>query len=378
MSNYKVTYLLGAGASYHSIPVVNTLNERMKLFIDMFIPAHGVVVKPGEKDRILLTKSNKFYEDYPECIKFLERFRSTFYEAIEHRTVDTYARKLYLKGDKRKLNDLKRFLALYFAFEQSNELNKYQLKLSNVHDMAEINKENQKTSNHIHMTLDYRYDVFFASLLNTELELPENVNIISWNYDHQLEMGYRNYTDYSIHECQEKLHVFPRGNRDSGRVIKLNGSAHQYYGTDLAPHLFDKIDGDIYKSILKSFSDSELKETEFALNFAWEKGPKQVKSIKVAESILAKTDELVIIGYSFPYFNRAVDIKLLSELTNKITRIKVMVTEADFEGIEQNIKDILGSKNIQIELHKDLSQFYIPTRFFGETPRKNQPVAVVV
>ncbi len=55
-----------------------------------------------------------------------------------------------------------------------------------------------------------------------------------------------------------------------------------------------------------------------------------------------------------------------------------MVTEADFEGIEQNIKDILGSKNIQIELHKDLSQFYIPTRFFGETPRKNQPVAVVV
>lgn len=109
MSNYKVTYLLGSGASYHSIPVVNTLNERMKLFLDMFIPAQGVVVDPGKKDRILLMKSNKFYEDYPECIKFLERFRSTFYEAIEHRTIDTYARKLYLKKETGRLMTLNDF-----------------------------------------------------------------------------------------------------------------------------------------------------------------------------------------------------------------------------------------------------------------------------
>jgi hypothetical protein len=363
MDNYKVTYLLGAGASYHSIPVVNTLNERMKLFIEMFFePSESN--QDGKRPMNIINRiSSEFYAEYGDCIDFLFDFRSTFYEAIEHRTVDTYARKLYLKNEKEKLNDLKRFLALYFAFEQSGEPTKF-INNNMKRGYTTIN-DNIPTINHMNNILDYRYDVFFASLLNEKMEIPDNVNIISWNYDHQLEMGYQNYSGDSIFQCLERLNVFPREGADSGKVIKLIGSAHQYYDNNKNTYLYRDEENDIYKSILKSFSHQALKNRELALNFAWEKGPNQLKAIELAEEILANTDELVIIGYSFPYFNREVDIKLLMKTLIAVQRIKVMVHPSDFDSVNQSIQGIRGSHKVVPEIHNDLDQFYIPSKFFG-------------
>ncbi|MFT6334764.1 MAG: hypothetical protein ACJATI_001509 [Halioglobus sp.] len=367
MDPYKVTYLLGAGASYHSIPVVNTLNERMKLFLEMFFDES--LPNPDGKRPINILHLNRteYYKEHEDCIDFLKSFRPVFYEAIQHRTIDTYARKLYLRNEDKKLNDLKRFLALYFAFEQSEDkqkiiTNSYSFKISGKDPLTHKDKVN-----HINTVLDYRYDVFFASLLDKELKLPENVNIISWNYDHQLEMGYQNYSDKSIHQCQERLGVFPREGAKNGKVIKLNGSAHQYYDINKETFLFDRAKDNIYKSILASFSDEILKNREFALNFAWEKGANQLRAIELAEGILSSTDELVIIGYSFPYFNRDVDIKLLMKTLNSVKRIKVMVHPNDFESVKQSIEDITGedSRAVVPELHNDLDQFYIPSKFFG-------------
>lgn len=374
MSNYKVTYLLGAGASYHSIPVVNTLNRRMKLFMDMFFDIQGAIQLPGMPLKMPNIKNNKFYNKYKDCIVFLQEFRSTFDEAIEHRTIDTYARKLYLKNERQKLNDLKRFLALYFAFEQSGEPKKYIEEKDSIYIDGPSKSDNLKwTLNHISTKLDYRYDVFFASLLNEQMELPENVNIISWNYDHQLELGYQNYSEFPIKECQKRLGVYPRESSypenevASGKVIKLNGSAHQYCDDDNDTYLYNGVDGSIYESILESFSDENVhKNKEIALNFAWEKGPNQLTAINLAERILAKTDELVIIGYSFPYFNRDVDIELLKKTANSVKRIKVMVHPNDFDSVKQSIQDILGNIKVVPEIHNDLDQFYIPSKFFGD------------
>lgn len=223
--------------------------------------------------------------------------------------------------------------------------------------------------------------MFFASLLNTELELPDNVNIISWNYDHQLEMGYQNYSALNILKCQEKLDIYPRESATNGKVVKLNGSAHQWYDKNRNSYLFDEEDGDIFKSIMRSFAHPTLKTSKFALNFAWEKGPNQRRAIEIAEDILEKTDELVIIGYSFPYFNRDVDIKLLMRTLDSVKRIKVMVHPNDFESVKQSIQDIIGefAGSIVPELHNDLDQFYIPSKFFGNPPQNSRiPVASVV
>lgn len=51
----------------------------------------------------------------------------------------------------------------------------------------------------INDTLDHRYDSFFAALLSksekpfTKYEIPNSFNIISWNYDLQIEKTYNFY-----------------------------------------------------------------------------------------------------------------------------------------------------------------------------------------
>ena len=71
----------------------------------------------------------------------------------KHASVDTFARKLSIIGDSKNLKKLKVVLSVFFTFEQ------------------------------IIKQPDERYDSFFASLYNENGELPENIRILSWNYD---------------------------------------------------------------------------------------------------------------------------------------------------------------------------------------------------
>ena len=100
--------------------------------------------------------------------------------AIKHATIDTFAKKLFLTGRVEDYNKLKKLLAIYFIIEQI------------------INKP------------DSRYDTFLANILTPNLEIPERMKILTWNYDSQFEIAFNEYKSqintprdigcYSLHD----------------------------------------------------------------------------------------------------------------------------------------------------------------------------------
>ncbi len=346
----NITYLLGAGASYHSIPVVDQLNRRMELFLNMAIPHQN-----GES---ILDKS--FYHEL-DLQSILSKYTKVVNEALKHKTVDTFAKKLFLQKNNSELHLLKEFLCLYFAFEQSTDLRKM---VSQGQPFLELPNETlQSTYDHICCHLDYRYDVFMASLLGENIELPKNINIISWNYDHQLELAYMDYAQCSFNDSKTKLKIYPHEKSESGQIIKLNGSANQMLlNGEIYSFEGYKSKADFYIDTISELENkrSISEKKEYALNFAWEDTKIQKRAITLAQDIMVNTDELIIIGYSFPYFNRSVDIDIIAK--SNAQSIKVQCLERDFRGIKQSIVDIFEPEyESQIHYYDDLSQFYIPS-----------------
>lgn len=123
------------------------------------------------------------------------------HESENHASVDTFAKKLYLKGQMDLLNKLKVSLSIYFICEQL------------------MNK------------VDPRYDYFFAALLkNNVREFPEQIRILSWNYDYRFELSYSEYSGLnSLEENQEALSVYNKYEKkrfsvDRFSIAKLNGT----------------------------------------------------------------------------------------------------------------------------------------------------------
>jgi hypothetical protein len=215
----NITYLLGAGASYHSIPVVDSLNDRMELFLNM--------ATPHQKGDPIIDKT--FYNEL-NLQSILQKYGNVMLQALKHRTVDTFAKKLFLQKNWDDLHILKEFLCLYFAFEQSPDDRKVVLPGQGFSHIAK--EKLQSTLDGLHNHLDYRYDIFLAALLNDEMELPSNINIISWNYDHQFEMAYGDYAKCNFNVSKSKLKIYPHEKCDDGQIIKLNGSANQFILND--------------------------------------------------------------------------------------------------------------------------------------------------
>lgn len=83
----------------------------------------------------------------------------------EHATIDTYAKKLYLTKRTNELKRLKNVLTAFFVWAQ------------------------------LESKADQRYDTFLANILQNEtLSIPNGISVISWNYDSQFELAYRNYS----------------------------------------------------------------------------------------------------------------------------------------------------------------------------------------
>ncbi len=322
-----------------------------------------------------------------EILKDIQTF---FPDAIKHATIDTYAKKLHLKGDgdsKKKLLSLKHFLGCFFSFEQT--------KVSPGKGFSDFHESTiSERYKGQELQVDPRYDSFFATLLNTETKsLDDRINIISWNYDLQLELAYQEF--YEKENPQVNLGVYPNGLeinesklREQGgrfRVIKLNGSAGmvfypERYPSSIKGDFFPKIgkDNDItfqealeinvpsIECLLKVYSNSLNRDpTESSIQFAWEKNHTSSDKLKFAEELMAATDVLVVIGYSFPNFNRKVDKELLAALpSTKKVKIYYQDDEKRVDGLIQRLRGILPTRPeafaFDVQPYTDLDQFFIP------------------
>jgi hypothetical protein len=82
------------------------------------------------------------------------------------------------------------------------------------------------------------------------------------------------------------------------------------------------------------------------------------------QKCVENTDVLIVIGYSFPFFNRKID-KILLEGMPDLSAIYVQ-DPTNSESIEERIKSILDEgRDYFIKFHqvKMIDQFYIPFEF---------------
>lgn len=376
----NITYLLGAGASYNSLPVVDGMAERMELFFEYLEFEKSYLSKILNYDLLLKT------------------VRKLLDQSKKRASIDTYAKKLFLKPEESNsdLISLKWLLSSYFIFEQSDtkEKEKFYQKIKN--NLSDINNDNErsireKLINNSSNRIDDRYDVFFATLLersseSSTLQLPKNIRILSWNYDNQLELSYLDYLTSPFYKsAYQNLDIYPFEDYYKDifpKIIKLNGSAGLFTEYPRKPE--EKLTSFIQKTkkdklprigrgaknfpdlwfILQGFTKHLENEKSLGhdipyLNFAWEKDKNTISeaAVEFAKKIMSETEIVVIIGYSFPNFNRTVDREVFKAGAKNIKKIYYQAPDAD--KLMDRLKQV-HPFNAKFDSISDVGQFFIP------------------
>ncbi|OIR13153.1 hypothetical protein GALL_55370 [mine drainage metagenome] len=353
----NITYLLGAGASANCLPVIDEMPKRLNILKAelnirskaVFVNNPGNDVFAGEDD---ISNARTLVAD----LEWLSG------EIQKHKTVDTLAKKFYLiKSKNADLKKLKKVLIAYFIYEQT--------KIG-----GEINSGAKEVP-------DKRYDSLIATIIDKKignLNLPTNFKIITWNYDLQFEIAYKEYLhEMSINDIQKKIQAIPSTefikrntffDYNKFSIVRLNGVAG--LKIDLEGHLKrgSKTEKDDLKDFLASIAryycnmpDDDIR----VFNYSWENPDdysdtyEETNTVKkIAKEIMRATDILVIIGYSFPVFNRSVDKELFGTL-NRQTQIYIQDKNAN-----EIQKLIIESFNTvfpdRIKAYNLVNQFFIP------------------
>lgn len=359
----NITYYIGAGASYNSLPLIKTMNIRMQAF-STFLKVN--------KEKGLLT--HKFAEKYIEELDFLIETEKS------HTSIDAYAKKLSISNEcdaVMKLHYLKCILCGYILFEQlikpkeitfySDEY-EYQIKNS---PRIQLENELQK---HLKSHIDRRYHTFWGNYLSENVEtLPNNIKLISWNYDIQFESSFSEIKNFSINLAQQKLQVFPSEIKNiditKSCILKLNGTAGLFIdnmnNNKLIFHELRKKEFmDNMNYIISILEDNYNRAYyEPLIAFAWENSEIVLKTRQMAKSILENTTILIIIGYSFPDFNKSIDKKIFENISN----LKKVYFQAPLDEIDDLIDKLDGinlSLRDKIVPIKKLETFHIPNEYF--------------
>lgn len=330
----KITYLLGAGASIEAIPVVDGFNES---FRDDF-------AKPFKEQFNLI--HTELCSDLMQCTN----------EIAMHSTVDTYARMLYFSGEQEKLRKLKYFLALFFFWKQRSKQH------------------------------DKRYDLFLAAILGGYVgrpKLPTNIRILSWNYDNQFELSAAKFFNCdSVSQVRKQVPIYPayeniemrRSFYDNGFLVhKLNGSADLTIdqmrsqvvgGLNINSTNSVAIRQDSYFTDYINSYKSTIRKS--MIHYSWEDDNEISHYREKAFKSIDGTEILVVIGYSFPTFNRLTDKRILSKISNTLEKVYVQAPAGDVNESITRIKALSdGSLDDKVYPITSLNEFYIPFEFEG-------------
>lgn len=334
----NVTYLIGAGASAgkrgrdlpNGVSKDNRIIEGLPCVNEISVCLSNLIYD---------IKNHSVASQYIPLKKgLLERLEKLYKMSERHATIDTYAKKLKLKKDNLGFQQTEMMLAYFFMVEQL-----------------------------IHKP-DSRYDTFFANILDTQLNIPENINIISWNYDSQFEIAYQEY------EADKPLPVTFKGAEnliETPKIFKVNGTAAFENLSNIAllrgqmPPLKNGVtsmqlssDGvmfllDLYKTI-----SQPTKKLNTRLSFAFDDTTDDAMFEKI-DNVVFGTNVLVIIGYTFPFFNREIDRRILSKLK---PYAKIYIQDLNSQYVKQNLQAVLtdAQRNIHITELERTDQFYLP------------------
>lgn len=347
----NVTYLIGAGASagkrdregaiLEGLPCVNEIPLRINNIITLLrnTPIPRNITWQNSQ---LGLKSKEDWDKAREVL--LNQFQELYKHCTENATIDTYAKKLVLKREIDKFKHLEHILTLFFMFEE------------------------------MRYRPDSRYDTFLANILTENLRFPDNIRFISWNYDNQFEIAYSEYNPDDNLLVGSKRTIFNLRHE----ITKINGTASfinrdQKFATYRRKFL-EEIQNTHENGL---YSEAQAKENRWVLeliflyklyiegkedntdlSFAFDYNYPSDQILQSIDYIIGTTDVLVIIGYTFPFFNREIDRKILQHLK---PNAKIYIQDIYPERIKQSLKAVSPDiKEENIILLSDVDQFYLP------------------
>ena len=331
----KIIYYIGAGASYgkndareligkgtdnerllihEGLPVINEIGKCLLSFKE------AVVNTPIDtNDYSFLNKFRVGGDDLNHKRNSLIADIKEVYQANkEHATIDTYGKKLYLTRRTNELKRLKNVLTTFFVWAQL------------------VSKTDQ------------RYDTFLANILQNEtLSIPNGISVISWNYDSQFEMAYRNYSKTGNLPIYDKnAHIDYQDSGNCGKIFKVNGSAN-FDDFCMVDYISKHRDVDSVIQLIEYYDNLGADTSAFGyqftsrLSYAWETSERQRQMFDMLQKVTSDTTTVVVIGYSFPYFNRQIDRKIFAAMPYLKT---VYIQDPNPEAIEPSLRAVLQNQ----------------------------------
>ncbi len=370
--------------------------------------------KLNEIRRVDYSKSTTLKKNVETFIKIIDEFKWLTSESGNYYTIDTLAKKYFLtqKSDGgHLLKRLKNCLITYFALEQ----------YVNIPSKTEQKFKENSDYNFNKNVTDKRYDSFVAAIAQKSdelIELNSSIKILSWNYDIQFELCLQRFLNKIFHLVQDKYQILPNKSILNGNaptlnlsqfcMVKMNGNA--IWDEDLSgtcgPHtatIFDRnklvTDNDEllgyciekYAPYINNTHGRYDVDPSLHFNFAWEyeegfsqKYNLHESNLQCAEQIAAETEILVVIGYSFPIFNRKIDKKLFKGM-GKLKKVYIQDREPEkikstmqnaFEKLQEkkivnkfnqevtlvsgDINQYMTTEKVSFQLESNINQFVIP------------------
>lgn len=342
----KITYLLGAGASAQALPLIKGVRsdntEIEKTGIGRGLPVELSEFANEYKDEFV--NNDDFQKNAFSKRKPLQEIAK---DCIEFGTPDLYAKYLLETGDDDNYLQLKILISNYFRLKEH----------STVLDEA-----------YRHGAFDKRA-LSFLTTISTDKKLNENIKIISWNYDTQIEIA-ANKLRLKKANPNELISGFaswpniPNPNYNGEYfLMHLNGIAGYNYDTaHLAQRTENHLRFDYDKEPLLSFAwenDDNISKKTFTQN-----------RLKVACNLAEGTTILVVIGYSFPFFNREIDNIVINHMRKTLKKIYFQDPSltGDFLYDQFNLPRedddyFIGGQNrfkIPIKHISNVDQYYVP------------------
>lgn len=354
----EITYLFGAGASYYSMPLVENFGNRFKVFTDFL---RNTV--PNAKNGFMA-----------ECEQFSQQVKN-------HLSFDTFFKKMFHLPENDDVQKFKVVLLIFFLYEGLLDISN-----NEVFNNTEANKDKYgvKRGN-----IDPRYEALVAGLLypsKDKFSLITKVNFLTWNYDVNLITAIKNFKSskvpfadfFKLYEESLNRFVFD----EKLQLIHLNGRVFhpQYSKTEVSNEYSLMVE---LTALINEYYNKESKVWDFSkqISFSWETlddtDLRFGKPVHIAEAIDAvrRSDIIVIIGYSFPLYNRLIDSAILnqSNLNGKTVFIQDPHAEElksilanDFElVVAPNKYTTVGSKtSIIVNAIKNCNSFFVPSNIF--------------
>lgn len=350
-----ITYLLGAGASAACVPLVKEIPERLLIY-----------------EKYINKFDNPLIDEYTKEIKKLVAILD------DNNTIDSYARNLYqnkFNNQSQELNKLKAIVIGLFLFEQLPKKKSLQTLNEDINSRIYSLPDKTEQYTKVNRTIDSRYKTFLGKVLTDNHSIDQNISILSWNYDLQIEIALEIVVGYRYRELHEGSLIFPHPNHyfdksknEIPQIIKMNGTAgifKEYNKTIF--NVYDKHNeyfDDIIDTIMEIFKEAASRIYYYnpLLKFAWEKGEYSESVLHYALKTISKTTTLVVIGYSFPDFNRSIDrgILLNSEF---IEEVYFQMPASDEKRVRYNLKAVNKELEKKCEVINELDEFLLPPNY---------------